>query len=107
MERLRIARVAAGFQFRGYAAMTRLATSCLIVTLAASPAIAQQAVYVEKLPVAAPTRLDWMYPLVGHSPADELDGLLEDYSSRAQKYEFFGPAQAEPGRSYPLILFIS
>jgi pimeloyl-ACP methyl ester carboxylesterase len=87
--------------------MTRPAVLYFVATLVSSSAIAQQAVYVEKLSVAAPSRLDWMYPLVGRSPADQPDGLLEDYSSRAQKYEFYGPAQEEPGRSYPLILFVS
>jgi hypothetical protein len=87
--------------------MTRLSLSVLAASIAVSPAHAQQAVYVPELAVEAPTRLDWIYPLLGHSPPDEPEGLLDGYSSRAQKYEFYGPPAADAGRSYPLILFAS
>lgn len=105
--RHRIAGVAADTPIRRSAVMTRPAILSLAVILSALRADAQQAVYVEKLAVQAPTRLDWMYPLLERSPAEEPDGLLDDYSSRAQKYEFYGPAQADVGRSYGLILFVS
>jgi len=72
-----------------------------------TPAAAQEFQYVDKARVAESTRLDWVYPLLGRSPAAPPNSLLSDYNSRSQTYEFFGPHAPNDSATYPLVIFVS
>ncbi len=63
--------------------------------------------YAEKVKVRQETRLDWTYAVLGKSLQDPPQDLLGEYHSARQRYEFYGPRVAEPGRTYPLVLFVS
>ncbi len=83
-----------------------LAAICAAVPTTGDFATAQDAAYVDKIRVAADTRLDWAYPLLQRSPAVPPVELLKGYRSTAQAYEFFGPVE-DGGGPYPLVIFIS
>lgn len=65
-----------------------------------------QGVFVKKLRVQRESDFDWQYVVKQSVYRLDTDDRLEDYNSRAQLYDFFGPRSA-PSRALPLILFIS
>ncbi|MHC4399013.1 MAG: hypothetical protein ACYTG0_04965 [Planctomycetota bacterium] len=69
---------------------------------------AQPFVYNGKVRVADETRIDWLYPVLGHSPAVAPEGLLGAYASSRQTYELYAPRVYAPGAlPLPLILHVS
>lgn len=72
----------------------------------AGAAHAQDAVYDDKVSVTADTRLDWVYPILGKSPAEPPPGLLDNYVATSQSFEYFGPVE-NPGGPMPLVIFVS
>ncbi len=69
-------------------------------------ASAQTVIYDDKVSVSADTRLDWVYPILGKSPAEPPSGLLNNYVSAGQSYEYFGPVD-NPGGPLALVIFVS
>lgn len=66
--------------------------------------------YQASVNVAAPTRLDFVFPAANQSPAETPDDWLpKDYDSKAQRYELFVPPdyRSKTKTRYPLLLFIS
>lgn len=74
----------------------------------ALPADAEKPGYHSKVPVAAPTRLDFIFPLANQSPKSPPEKWLgDDYDSTEQTYQLFVPADYTSKKSWPVILFIS
>lgn len=63
--------------------------------------------YIEKIVVAEPTTLDWVFPLSGTSPPT-IPPELATATERGGKfsYEFYGPAE-DAGAPLPLVVFVS
>lgn len=82
---------------------------CFALLLVAAPLQGQEvpAGYRAQVPVTAPTRLDYVFPLANQSPATTPDGWLKDYDSKKQTYEQFVPNSYDPKRTWPLVLFVS
>ena len=71
------------------------------------PAHAQRFVMRARVPVSQPTRIDWLYPVLGHSPADAPEGLLGGgYDSTTQRYDLYAPGENALAERFPLVLFI-
>ncbi len=100
-----------------YLKKLRIATSItvgrlfvVIVLLSATDAIAQAPSpqgYFSQFRITEPTRLDWVFALANQSPAGEPPGLLKGYDSAKQRFELYVPANNNPRKPAPLILFIS
>lgn len=98
--------VAARFPLRLFAVGAVYFLSMASLVRAAEPAKDYQA----RVDVAAPTRLDFVFPIANQSPADvPADWLPADYDSKAQRYELFVPPEykSKSKTRYPLLLFIS
>jgi pimeloyl-ACP methyl ester carboxylesterase len=67
---------------------------------------APQVGYRARVEVAAPTRLDWVFPLANQSTTDPPAEWLAGYDSTKTTYELFVPAKPADGPR-PLILFVS
>lgn len=76
-------------------------------TLAADTGSKIETDYREKVAVAAPTRLDWVFALANQSPATPPEGWFDDYDSTEQTYELFVPKDYTPARAWPVVLFVS
>ena len=85
----------------------RWGLSLLTLTASAHLTHGQEFRYVEKIVVAEPTTLDWVFPLSGTSPPTIPPGLATA-TERGGKfsYEFYGPAE-DAGAGLPLVVFVS
>jgi predicted esterase len=63
--------------------------------------------YHPRVPVSAPTRLDWTFVAATRSFATPPPDWLPDYESRKQHYELFVPSRANAREPLPLLLFVS
>jgi hypothetical protein len=82
----------------------------LLALLASIPsAQGQQFQYIEKLVVAEPTKLDWVFPLLEKSPPVMPEALVKETTRGGRfEYEFFGPREGDAaGRAWPLVIFVS
>jgi predicted esterase len=84
-----------------------IALAATALWAAARPATAQTAgPGPQRVTVAAPTRLDWIYPLANQSPAEPPADWLKGYDGKAE-YDVFVPPGTNPKTPMPLVLFIS
>lgn len=59
---------------------------------------------VSEVPVRLPTRLDWEFVAGAYGPEA---ARLTDYDSDRQRYELFVPPAFKPGKTWPLVVFVS
>ncbi len=82
---------------------------CILLgfVLGSSSLWAQSFVYQKKVKVQSDTRIDWWSAASGVSLPELPENLRTGYAATRQKYDLYGPTRiADPGRGYPLILFI-
>jgi predicted esterase len=77
--------------------------ACLVGLLLAGPEIRAQEP--KEVRVAAPTRLDWQFAVRGFGA--DAARLPPGFDSTRQRYQLFVPPAYQPGRTWPLVLFIS
>lgn len=61
----------------------------------------------DRVNVSADTRLDWIFALANQSREQPPDDWLAGYDSIKQQYELFVPADYNPKKTYPVVLFIN
>lgn len=85
----------------------RWALPLLALTITIQVAHGQEFRYVEKVVVAEPTKLDWIYPLLGTSPSTIPPELAKETERGGRfSYEFYGPVDNDrAGRA--LVIFVS
>jgi hypothetical protein len=80
---------------------------CFALTLGADGGAAPVVGYQARVPVSAPTRIDWTFVMgtksLGEPPAEWLTG----YKSTVQEYEVYVPPRRDPRKPLPVLLFIS
>lgn len=94
----------------GRLACPPLSAMALLFMLAAAGMVnAQEFDYVEKIVVAEPTELDWVFPLLAKSLAAAPEGLAKETTRGGRfSYEFFGPTEEDAGGgAWPLVIFVS
>jgi pimeloyl-ACP methyl ester carboxylesterase len=82
----------------------------LLALLASAPSVqGQRFQYAEKVVVAQPTKLDWVFPLLEKSPPVMPEAFVTETKRGGRfEYEFFGPREGEAGGgAWPLVIFVS
>jgi hypothetical protein len=84
---------------------TKLSFVILAITAVPAPAAAAKTGFHKEVRVGEPTRIDWEFAVSPFGP--DAAKLPKDYDSRKQRYLLYVPKNYKPGKSWPLVVFIS